>query len=254
MERKKPAVIFFDVGQGDSILLRNINGKNILIDGGPDNKVLKKVGQFLPYFDRKIDVLILSHHHEDHVSGLIELAHRYSVGKLFLGQDLNTSYLQNLLIAYIQTGGLDGKAEIFWVDEPLKLILGPDCNLSFLNPKVISKTDNDNDSLITKLECKTASFLFSGDNELKVEEALVKEGVDLKVDVLKASHHGSKTSNTADFLQATSPNFFVVSAGLNNRHKHPSPEVVSRVKDLEISVMRTDMDSDVIFSLEINGD
>lgn len=251
LNKNTPAVIFFDIGQGDATLLRNINGKNILIDGGPDNKILKKIGKSLPYFNRKIDLLVLSHHHEDHVSGLLELVHRYPIDNLFLAEGLNTSYLQNLLVNYVQAGGLDGNSEIFWIGDFLKLDLGDNCYLSFMNPKVFSKTDNDNDSLITKLDCENKIFLFSGDNEFKVEEALIKEGVNLQADVLKASHHGSKTSNTLNFLQTVSPDFFVISVGLDNKHKLPSLEVVSRVKDLGIAIMRTDFDKDIVFSLDI---
>lgn len=252
LKRNAPAVIFFDIGQGDSVLLRNIHGINILIDGGPDNKVLKKVGKNLPYFNRKIDFLILSHYHEDHVTGLIEIVNRYKVDRLFLAKDLNTDFLQDLLISKIEKGGIDGEAKIFWIKDFVNLELAPDCYLSFFNPKAFSKTPNDNDSLITKLDCLNNSFLFSGDNEYKVEESLVAENINLSARVFKASHHGSKTSNTLEFLEMISPEYFIISSGLNNRHKHPSGEVLSRVVNLGISIFRTDLDKDITFMLNID--
>lgn len=252
--KKFPAVIFFDIGQGDSSLIRNINGKNIVIDGGPDNKAVTKVGKYLPYFDRKIDYLILSHYHEDHVTGLIEMSKRYKVDKLFLAKGAKTNYLQDTLIEVTEKSGLNKESELFWVEESLKLDLGLGCYLSFLNPKSFMIEANDNDSLINKLSCPGSSFLFSGDNELKVEEYIVENNINVQADVLKASHHGSKTSNTLDFLRLVSPNHFVVSAGLDNRNKHPSAEVVDRVSGLGISIMRTDFDQDVVFELNLKQD
>lgn len=253
VDKNFPAVIFFDIGQGDSALIRNINGKNILIDGGPDNKVLKKIGKFLPYFNRKIDYLILSHYHEDHVTGLIELSKRYSVDKLFLAKNLNTNYLQDLLIKNIEDNKVNSNSEVFWIEDYLNLNLGNGCYLSFLNPKSFTESDNDNDSLINKLVCKNDSFLFSGDNELNVEEVMVKKVTSFDAKVLKASHHGSKTSNTLEFLKLVDPDFFVISVGVNNRHKHPSKVVLSRAIGLGLSVLRTDLDQDIIFELSMGN-
>jgi len=94
-----PAVIFFDVGQGDAILLRNINGKNILIDGGPDNLVIKKLGKFLPYFSRHLDFVIISHYHDDHVVGLVETFSRYKIENLILAEGSKSGTTQDFLLS-----------------------------------------------------------------------------------------------------------------------------------------------------------
>lgn len=245
LKNNESAVIFFNVGQGDSILLRNINGKNILIDGGPDNLVLKKLGKFLPYFSRRLDIVILSHYHDDHLIGLIEVARRYQVEVLLLGDNLTGSNLQNLLLELVYSS--EGK--ILNIENQQQIILG-ECILSFLNPLSLGVKDNDNNSLITKFNCPKIKFLFSGDNEKEVEQILVSKNFDLNVDVFKASHHGSKTSNIKEFLLAISPIFFVISVGDDNRFNHPAQTVINLVKDLGLTIKRTDVEGDLIFLLD----
>lgn len=252
LKNNQAAVIFFDVGQGDSILLRNIDGKNILIDGGPDNLVLKKLGKFLPYFSRRLDLVILSHSHDDHLGGLIEVFRRYQIDYLLLGKNLESSYLQELLLNLINDNNIkkpqQKKTEVIYIEQQKGLSLN-ECNLIFLNPLVLKVPNNDNNSLITKLTCPDRQFLFTGDNETKVEQALLQSDLDLSVDVFKASHHGSKTSNAKEFLEALSPSFFVVSAGQNNRFGHPALEILERVKNLGINIKRTDYTGDIVFLL-----
>ena len=254
LRNNKAAVIFFDVGQGDAILLRNINGKNILIDGGPDNLILKKLGKFLPYYSRHLDLVVLSHGHDDHVNGLLEVFRRYQVDYLLLGKNLESSYLQDLLLDLIRDKNnvrktYQKKTEVIYIEQQKELILDG-CRLIFFNPLILNVPDDDNNSLITRLSCFDQQFFFSGDNEIKVEKALLKLGLDLSTDVFKASHHGSKTSNSKEFLEALSPSFFIVSAGKNNRFDHPALEVIERVKSLGVNIKRTDYLGDVVFLLD----
>lgn len=259
-----PAVIFFDVGQGDSILLRNIGGKNILIDGGPDNLVIKKLGKFLPYFSRHLDLVILSHYHDDHVIGLIETQRRYKIGTLVLSQGAKSGAIQDLLLtlmeaeknSFLNNNKAKNKTKIIYIDSLAQYNLAS-CDLFFLNPRFLEIPENDNNSLITKLDCPSSDFLFSGDNELEVEKALFESGgllngfeFDLSADVFKASHHGSKTSNSDEFLELISPKVFVISAGLNNRFNHPAQEILERVEKIGLFIKRTDIDGDIVFSID----
>lgn len=239
-----PAVIFFDVGQGDSVLLRNIEGRNILIDGGPDNSVLKKLGQYLPYFSRKIDLIIISHAHDDHVFGLIETSNRYRVDNLILGESLMTSFNQKVLLDNLLTQGTG----VNFIKN-INLTLSNSCSLDIINPLILEVAANDNNSLMAKLDCYGFKFLFSGDNEKAVELALVKSDLDLTCDVLKASHHGSKTSNIQDFLEKTQASYFIVSVGESNSFGHPAKEVLNRVLSLNMILKRTDLEGDIVFSL-----
>lgn len=249
-----PAVIFFDVGQGDAMLLRNIGGKNILIDGGPDNLVIKKLGKFLPYFSRRLDFVIISHSHDDHVVGLVETFRRYKIENLILAEGLKSGATQDLLLSLVLGEG--NKTKIIYFNDRAEYNLGF-CNLIFLNPNILAMPENDNNSLITKLDCPNLDFLFSGDNELAVEKALLEAGdllteleVDLRAKVFKASHHGSKTSNSYEFLKMINPDIFIISAGLNNRFNHPAQEIVERVSQLGLEIKRTDIGGDFIFPLD----
>ncbi|NCN22175.1 MBL fold metallo-hydrolase [Candidatus Falkowbacteria bacterium] len=263
-----PAVIFFDVGQGDAILLRNIGGKNILIDGGPDNLVIKKLGKFLPYFSRRLDLVVLSHYHDDHALGLIESMVRYKIRTLILAQGAKNGAIQDLLLSLSAESkrgtevkrGIETKrgAEtgVIYIDTWAEYSLGS-CDLFFLNPRFLEIPENDNNSLITKLNCPNLDFLFSGDNEIEVEKALLGAsdllrglGVELQVDVFKASHHGSKTSNSYEFLELISAKIFVISVGLNNRFNHPAQEILERVKEMGLSIKRTDINGDIVFPID----
>ncbi len=250
-KKNYPAVIFFDVGQGDSILLRNVEGRNILIDAGPDNMVLKKMAKHLTYFSRSLDLVIVSHYHDDHVVGLVEIVKRYKVKEIIFAKDLKSSLVQDLVLTTIDDKNLKkgDKTKVFFIEELLEINLSSNCSLFVLNPLTLKIKDNDNNSLITKLDCYDLRFLFSGDNEAEVEEKLLKSNFDLVSDVFKASHHGSKTSNTLDFLRAVKAKIFVVSSGKNNRFKHPAKEVVDRVLDLKMIIKRTDLEGDLVFPL-----
>ncbi len=239
-----PAVIFFDVGQGDSILLRNINGKNILIDGGPDNTVINRLGYYLPHNVREIDIVIVSHYHADHIVGLIEVINRYKVKYLILMDDEKTSavyeYLKWLASVNVET---------IYLKNELEIDLGH-CLLRIINPYILQIRDNNNNSLIKKLICQNNSFLFLGDNELDVEKRLLDSGIDISADVFKASHHGSRTSNSKELIDRIDPRYFVVSVGENNRHNHPSLEVLNYVSELGIIIKRTDLGASHVFAID----
>ena len=251
--RNYPAVIFFDVGQGDSILLRNIEGKNILIDGGPDNLVIKKLGKYLPFFSRHLDIIILSHCHDDHVVGLIEVIRRYHVDHIILGKDLATGLNQKIFLAQVEKNKIKNinEAEILFLEDLLEIDFSSTCHLSILNPQVLEVKENENNSLIAKLDCAELKFLFSGDSEAEIEDKLLKYTFDLSSDIFKAGHHGSKTSNTPDFLKAIGANYFVISSGKDNRFGHPAREVISRVLDMGMTIKRTDTQGDIVFPLNL---
>lgn len=229
-------VDFFDVGQGDSALIKIPGGPVILIDGGPDNKVLRRLGENLPFYRRRIDYLIISHYHEDHVVGLIEVINRYKVGKIIYAPgNPPAEILRELLVAASQRGLtpqiLDARATIK---------LGPDCNLFLLNPHIFPVKADENNSLEAKLNCGGQKFLFTGDNSAVVEKALVSAGWDLVADILKTPHHGSNTASSGIFLDAVKPKIMVISVGADNTFGHPHPAVLERAADRKIEVRRTD--------------
>lgn len=242
-QKNRLEVSFFDVGQGDSSFI-NVNDRQILIDGGPDNTVLRRLGDSLPFFDRSIDIIILSHYHDDHLRGLLSVLDTYEVGRVIYQKDSPSSALFQEFLALIKNKGIDYTA----LDGEMTIDLDNNCSLYILSPSVLLVPPNNNNSIIAKLDCYQKKFLFSGDNEYKVEQAIIHSDIDLSADVFKASHHGSKTSNGEEFLKLISPKKVVISVGEDNKFNHPSEIVVDRLNSLGIDIYRTDYQQTVKFT------
>ncbi|MCD4762296.1 MBL fold metallo-hydrolase, partial [bacterium] len=225
-------VHFFDVGQGDAIFIESPYGQNIIIDGGPDNSIIRELPKFIDWWDRKIDLMILTHPHDDHLIGLIEVIRRYKVGRiLYTGVEFDNPAYE----AWLEE--ID-KREIplTIIDRPQTIFLGDGCVLEIIYPqesflgRVVENLNNS--SIVAELTFKDNSFLFTGDIEREVEEELlpVLSGA---VDVYKSAHHGSDTSNSKAFLNIIRPSWIVVSVGKENNFGHPSRRVIKRFERLE---------------------
>jgi competence protein ComEC len=234
-------VDFLDVGQGDSALIKTPSGQVVLIDGGPDNKVLRQLGANLPFYRRRIDYMILSHYHDDHVTGLVEVLKRYQVGKIiYKSGNPPTAILQILLAA-----ARIRSRPILVVEREARLTLGAGCFLALLNPDILGIKADENNSLAARLECASQTFLFTGDDSLKVEKALLNSGWDVRAQVLKAAHHGSNSANSEAFLRAVHPQLMVISVGVDNSYGHPAPLVLERAAQLGLTVKRTDREGNI---------
>lgn len=233
---KRAEIDFLDVGQGDSSLIKLPNKKIILIDGGPDNLVLKRLGEHLPFYRRKIDLIILSHPHDDHIIGLLEVIKRYRVGAIiYVGKENNPELLSLLL-----QKAKDKNIKLIDLKSELDIKYSQDCFWHLLNPEALGVKSDDNNSIAAKLNCGSLSAVFSGDNNSAVEGALIKTKDDWSAKILKASHHGSKTANSEAFFRAVKPSLLTISVGVDNRFGHPNQEVLDRAEKFNISVKRTD--------------
>ena len=232
----------FDVGQGDSIFIQAENGNQILIDGGPGDAVLAQLGNVLPFYDRTLDMIVLTHPDADHLDGLVEVVKRYKPKVVLETGVLHDTAQYGEWRSYIESHGIPvihaQAGEKFYVSEYLTMeVLSPFHGQEGEKPKQVNQT-----SVVLRMDYGETSFLFTGDIESKVERMLAmaqREAVD--VDVLKVAHHGSKTSSTEEFLKAVTPDVALVSVGRNNRYGHPAPEVLDRFRNLGIPVKRTDM-------------
>jgi len=239
------AIRVFDIGQGDSIFLEMPNGNHVLIDGGPDDAVLAKLGAVLPFWDRTIDLVILTHPHADHVTGLIGVLKRYNIGMVLeSGVNYSTPEYSEWRTVLEQK-----HISVATAHRGQVVRLAPKTELDVLTPfdSFIGKSPkNVHDAMVVaKLHDGSATALLMGDAEKPLEYQLLFSGDHLASDVLKVGHHGSKTSTTEDFLAAVSPKIAVISVGRKNRYGHPAQEVVDRIAAFGAAIFRTDRDHDV---------
>lgn len=243
-------VIFFDVGQGDSIFIETPQKHQIIIDSGPGNKtLLEKVSSIMPFGDKTIDLIILTHTDSDHISGFFELLDNYVVENILWSGISGTSSKSEKWEAMIEVEG----ANIFYSNEINKIILGDVVmDIIFPNEYIIEKySKNANDiSVVSKMIYKNSSFLFTGDITNKLEKEIVNE--DIFADVLKVSHHGSKHSTCEEFVAKVDPLVAVIQVGKNS-YGHPADDVLTRLSNFGIKVLRNDIDGDIKISTDGNN-
>jgi competence protein ComEC len=239
-DRTKLEVDYLDVGQGDSILIKTPYEQNILIDGGPNTRVLSELGENLAFFDKKIDMVVLTHPHADHVTGLVEVLKRYQVKKVLITGILDTAPAYLAFLKQIS----DQKIPVEYANGLADINLGQDLTLKVLYPfKDLNqqKIENLNDSsIVLKLVYKNNSFMFTGDAEELVETDLLNAKVDISAQVLKVGHHGSKYSSTPQFLAAVKPQYGVISVGAKNDFGHPHLRTLDNLQKQGIEILRTD--------------
>lgn len=239
-------VAFFDIGQGDAIFIETPQRYQILIDGGPSSVILEKLGDEMPFWDRTIDLIILTHPEHDHIAGLLEVLNRYKVENiLWTGVLRDTAeYKEWIKLIREEKDKEDAKIEIAQAGQQIDgglasiNVLWP---LENLEGKTVKNTNNS--SVIVRLVFGENSFLFTGDAGKSVERKLIKEGAKIDSDVLKVGHHGSKTSTSKEFVEAVSPEIAVISCGKDNRYGHPYSETLENLKGIKI--FRTDLDGDI---------
>lgn len=245
-------VTFFDVGQGDGILIETPLGNQILIDGGPSEKIVAKLGQTLPFWDRSIDMLILTHPHADHIDGLLEVLKRYDVNMVM------ESGVAHSIPEYREWHTLlkEKNVRVVLARRGQMIDAGGGARLMVLAPfeDYFEQSPNNihNAMVVSRLVYGSGSILFMGDAEKMVEYRLVHDssGIGsetLHSDILKVGHHGSKTSTTDEFLRAVTPSYAIISVGRKNRYGHPYQEVLYHLISFGSTILRTDQDGDIQF-------
>ncbi|MFA5392466.1 MAG: hypothetical protein WC306_02095 [Candidatus Paceibacterota bacterium] len=259
----KEAVSFLNVGQGDAELINNAAG-NILIDAGPNNKILFELGKILPFYDRTIDLFILSHPNKDHFNGLFEILDKYKIRAVMLNNfTYSSSSFQKLLeelkkrhILIIK--GFEG-VRISWpacADGPACagrqkqdkiLVIYPPENLIFSN-------DLNNSCLVLDLVLETNHFLFTGDISSTQEKKLSSFFASLEdqIKVLKVAHHGSNYSSSDLFLKTLKPKVAIIEVG-ENSYNQPHPDVLKKLKDIGTQIFRTDINGTIQFLIDKTG-
>ena len=230
-------VYFLDVGQGDAIFLKTAEQFRILIDGGPDANLMNSLDRLVPPWDRHLDLVVLTHPHADHVSGLIEAVKRYSIDEfLFNGMAYESMTYTTLL----QMVG-DKQIKMATADVSHDYMFGR-ATFSTIYPSADDQPFNDlNDSSVVNVfNYGNFRLLLTGDISTAVENDLIARGLLSDVDVLKVAHHGSRTSTSQNFLRAVTPAVGVISAGHDNKFGHPHAETLERLQQAGVQVYRTD--------------
>lgn len=238
-EKHELTVSFLDVGQGDAILVEGPTGIEMLIDGGRDREVLRKLPVLMGPLDRSIDVVVATHPDADHISGLPAVMKRYAVRHFYdPGKEGESSIAESLEVTVDREPGIvEGVLRA-----GMRIHLGDGAYADVLHPEDnVAQLRETNDASITmRLVYGETEFMLTGDAPSWVEDRVVSQyGTALKSDVLKAGHHGSKTSTGPLFLAAVDPDFVVISAGKDNSYGHPHEEVVARILASGASILST---------------
>jgi len=239
---------FFNVGQGDSILFDTPQHHQVLIDGGPDKKVLPELSKALPLTDKDLDLVILTHNHADHLTGLIEVLRHYRVHELWISGAIHTTdtYRKFLEVAkekQIKTKVIQAGAR-YEVDGLRGVALFPLINMTGEMPS------NQHDANLTTFwQYGSQTVLLTGDAEDQHEQQQLDRGIVRNVTIMKLGHHGSRTSTSEAYLDALKPLMAVISGGKNNKFGHPHPETLAKLTGRRIPFLRTDQEGTILFSL-----
>lgn len=243
-------IAFLDIGQGDAIFIEAPNRKQVLIDAGPDSGVVRALSQVMPFWDRSIDIIIPSHADKDHIGGFPEVLRRFVIDVVYDTQNTaSTSIYQTYArdrddehafvstATYSDTIILDG-------DEGVYLrVLYPDQDVSDL--------ERNDSSTVIQFVYGDIEILLTGDAGRMVEEYLVYEyGPYLQSEILKAGHHGSRTSSSSLFFEFVQPEYVIISAGENNSYGHPHQEVVELIERSGAQMLETSQEGTIVFETD----
>ncbi len=235
--RSDLTIAFLDVGQGDAIFIEAPNGNQLLLDAGPNKKVLRELAKLMPFYDRSIDMLIESHPDADHIGGFVGVARRYDAA-LVMEPGVNSGSA-----AYRELNKIIKEKNIRKVlaRRGMRINMGDGVYIEILFPdRDVSGLETNAASVVARVIYGKTSFLLTGDSPKAVEEHLVSLPGRLKSDVLKIGHHGSRTSASEVFFGSVSPEYAVISSGAGNRYGHPHQETLDMLSRFEIPVLRAD--------------
>lgn len=247
---KKLHIIFCDVGQGDAILIRTPNTTNILVDGGPDKGVLACLTNHLPFWERKIDYVILSHPHEDHFAGFLYVLEQFNIGT-FAKEDLeNKSLSYQGLMTKLQVKQIPVKilsqGNMLKTKDGVSLqILGPsEAFVKKTSPGNMVGESSEFANVITLVSYGSFSLLLTGDTQA---HQLLDDSasIGVSIDVLQVPHHGSKTGLNQEVLDRLLPSLAVISVGRKNRYNHPAAQTVNLLRDNRVTILQTALDGEV---------
>ncbi|MGB9726618.1 MAG: ComEC/Rec2 family competence protein [Minisyncoccia bacterium] len=244
----KEKVAFLNVGQADSEIIITKAG-NILIDAG-SKRVVQEIQNVLPFFEKTIDIFILSHPDRDHFLGIFDILNRYKIRLVVLKdlKDTNTLFQEFLKLVKQK------KILVILPLKALKISYEGNNNLLVFSTNNLKQKSTSQSSLIALYSFEGFHFLFTGDIDQYLENQLkpILKNLVSKIEVLKVAHHGSKSSSSKEFLNFIKPRFAVIETGINN-YGHPHQEAIERLKEAGATIFRTDLDGSVVFTIKGNN-
>lgn len=243
---KELKINFIDVGQGDSCLITTPQNKKVIVDSGGSESYDVGKNVLLPYLlDKritKIDYIMISHFDTDHCKGFEYVLENIKVKNVIISKQSETSENFKQIMKIIRKKRIN----LIIVQKETKIKIDNFTTVDILSPQSENIADNMNDnSIVAKFEAYNFSILFTGDASEKIEKELIKENINLKSDILKVSHHGSKTGTSEEFLKSVKPKIALIGVGENNKFGHPTKDVIKRLTENKIKIYRTDTDGEI---------
>jgi competence protein ComEC len=235
-------VSYIDVGQGDSILVQ-VNGKNLLIDAGPNDSTDKLMSYLNKQNIKKLDFIVATHPHEDHIGAMDTVIKKYTIGEFYAPKKMTTTKTFENMVTALKSKNI----KINTAAAGVSLDLGKNVKCEMVAPNGTNYGDNlNNYSAVIKITYGNSKFLFMGDAEKLSEKEILNKNYDISSDVLKLGHHGSSSSSSKAFLDKVSPKIAIISCGKNNDYGHPHKETLEEMKKRNIQVYRTDIDGSIV--------
>jgi competence protein ComEC len=239
-----PEVIFFDVGQGDSILVQE-GDFQVLVDGGPDDSVIFKLAKRMPSYDKNIEIVILTHPHEDHIRGLMNVLDEFTVERVFINKiEYENKLYKDLLEDYGDLIVEVAQGDSFKYGDIEGEIIYPILNKH--PSKYVQDKNINNESVVTLLNIKGKRILLTGDAEREEEYKLLQQFSFENIYILKAGHHCSRTATSDMFLRAVNPSIAICSYGEGNKFGHPHYETIEKFKKCNVQYLETAKEGDIV--------
>lgn len=238
-----------DVGQGDALFIESPSGLQIVIDGGRDKKTLSELSKLIPFYDKSIDMLIITNPDLDHIGGFLDILKNYKVDVVFEPGTYNDSTIYKSIEKEIKSQN----TKRVLARAGTRIDIGGGAYIEILFPdRDVSIWDNNDGSVVARLVYGESTIMLTGDATTRTEEIVLENYNEeyLRSDILKIGHHGSRTSTSKEFLEKVRPQYAVISSGQGNSYGHPHKEILSILESFGVEILRTDTLGTIVFTCD----